>query len=51
MKMGANMGRYGGTVDMVAVCAYYKLSLSAYFVPECKSLTTRFLEFEKLLLK
>lgn len=50
-ESGEEMGTFGGTVDMVAVCAFCKLSPSSYFVPECKSLTRRFLQFEKLLLK
>jgi len=40
---GGEKGTNSGTVDMVAVCAFYKLSFSAYCVPECKSLTTCFL--------
>ena len=36
---------------MVAVCAFYKLSLSAYFVPECKSLTRRLFSFKSCYLK
>ena len=47
-ESGGEQGTYGGTVDMVAVCAFYKLSLSSYFVPEYKSLTRRFLESEEL---
>jgi hypothetical protein len=42
-ESGGEKGKYDSTVDVVAVCAFYKLYFSAYFVLEYKSLTRRFL--------